>query len=193
MKIKSTNKTYKKAPVLVISSLLVMVLIGAGIYAVKFNGSFFGWTPFKANTSSVDYSPPTKEQVDSGNSVKEDNASTSPSKTPSSLDSENSSSSITKISVSIPYSDYYSTQDTSLHVTTLIGKVTSEGTCTLTLSRTGYTSVTMVAPVQAQASSSTCKGFTVPTADMASGIWNLRIDYVDGNNKGSASKDQQIN
>ena len=193
MKLQHKKRDSKKPIIISCITVIVVLLVSASVYAAN-HGSFFGWTPFpaQAETSSpIDYGPPSDEEIDTGTDIKDGSTSgntgteTKPGTTDQ-LPSDNSNT----VSILIPYSGQ---MGTNLQVTTLIEKVTSQGTCTLTLSRSGSTSVTSTVDVQAQASASTCKGFTIPTSGLASGIWNLRIDYKNGSLTGSVSKDQQIN
>lgn len=190
MRTKNKHRLSRKIVTLIIVGFVVtLALAGIGVYAAVFHGNIFGWTPFPAPKTSdsnpdVNYGPATDEEIDTGTGIKEENAD-SGTKPNESTDGETTTSNIT---ISIPYSAQI---DGSLRVTTQIDKVTSSGTCTLTLSRSGYESITMTAGVQAQNRTSTCMGFTV-TQPLAAGNWNLRIDYADGINKGSVSKDQMI-
>lgn len=63
-----------------------------------------------------------------------------------------------------------------IQIRTLIEHVTSQGSCTLTLSKSGSTIVTKTASIQPTASSSTCTGFDVPTYELSQGIWQVIVD-----------------
>ena len=188
MKVQNKKQT-NRGVIIIIVAIAVLLVAGLSMYLIRFNGTLLGWTPFPAaNNSSINYGPATNEEKDTGTDIKE-GAVTPPTETKPDT-GELPTDTSTNVVLQIPYSEQ--TGD-SLRITTLIGRVTSQGTCTLTLSRSGYTSVTQTVDVQAQSSSSVCKGFTIPTTGLAAGNWNLRIDYVDGDSKGSASRDQLIN
>jgi hypothetical protein len=195
MRTKNKKRLSRKLiALIVVGSVVILGLAGAGTYLVAMNGTLFGWTPFPAATdkdSDVDYGPPTEEETGTGNDIKEEEVSPDESDQKPGTTPEQPIDTGSTVIMSIPYAEQQQAGG-DLRVTTLIEKVTSSGTCTLTLSRAGYESTVMTADVQAQSSSSTCKGFTIPTTTMAKGNWNLRIDYKNGDVTGSVSKDQVI-
>ena len=64
--------------------------------------------------------------------------------------------------------------DDTLFVRTLITPITS-GQCTLSITKPGQVSITQAVEIQALASSSSCKGFNVPTSTLAKGMWHLKV------------------
>lgn len=56
----------------------------------------------------------------------------------------------------------------------LIDKVWGAGECKLVM-KMGSSTKTYTAPLQAQASASTCQGFNIPTSDLSPGTWNLEL------------------
>ena len=77
---------------------------------------------------------------------------------------------------------------------TLIQKVTSQGTCELTIkNQTNGMTYQDTADIQALPNSSTCKGFSVIKSELAGGTWLITIDYrVNGVSNGTASKEVSI-
>ena len=68
----------------------------------------------------------------------------------------------------------------------LIEQTIANGTCTLTLTK-GSSVVTKTAPVQAQASISTCQGFDINIRELSSGTWQTSITVQSDGKTGKAS------
>lgn len=192
MKINQKNKTKKRFISIGIALGIVVILFGSlALYLYKFNGNIFGWSPIHQGIQDgIDYNPPTQEEIDAGNVTKDDSISTDSTKNPK-VDSENdepSDNPTSDVKITIPSV----TQDGNvMRVTTLIEKITSSGSCTLTLERDGKVTVTKTANVQASASSSTCMGFSISTTGL-SGQWTLTVVYKDGSSTGSVSQSVSI-
>lgn len=164
----------------------VVLLMGAGIAVYIVN------TSNKSGQSSVNKinnEAPTKAQVDAGESIKSNNAnkgSTGGTDTPPAPTTDPSTGKST-VQISIPSAVNNSTTK-ELHITTLISDVVNTGTCTLTLSTNGQQPITQTVGVQAQASTSTCKGFTVSTAGLASGTWQITVTFSNDTLAGQVSQ-----
>lgn len=181
MKIDRTKKTFSKKVLIII--LVLAILVGGSVYA--FRGNLFPKnTPSKSKTpsnSSVNYSPATTNQKAAGSSIKSqsatDGANTNPNPSPT---GQNKST----VTVSIPSANqvgsYY-------HITSQINTVTANGTCTLTLSKAGQTTVTATASVQAQATVSTCEGFSVPLSQLSTGTWQVNLIFSSDTLTGSTT------
>lgn len=78
-------------------------------------------------------------------------------------------------------------------IRTSISRITTAGECTLTMQNEEGKTYTTTVGIQALPSSSTCKGFSVPISSLSSGTWTITVDYVDGSEKSSSSKDVMIN
>lgn len=107
---------------------------------------------------------------------------------------ENQSSTPSPSSVNIGITSVNTMSD-KVTIRTLIEKITSEGSCNLTMKNTSSGVVyEETVGVQALPSSSTCKGFTVPFSKLSSGTWSITIDYtVNGSVKGSAKGEVTVN
>jgi cytoskeletal protein RodZ len=75
----------------------------------------------------------------------------------------------------------------TLQIRTLIESVDTKGTCSLTLLK-GNSKVTRSADIQALASSSTCKGFDIPTSALSPGEWELTITVKLTNKQATLTK-----
>ncbi len=80
-----------------------------------------------------------------------------------------------------------------IQVRSIIQKVTTEGSCTLTLTK-DQTIIRKSASVQALADSSTCKGFDISISEFPDkGTWLATVLYEDANGRSEASKNVVIN
>jgi hypothetical protein len=183
MKITQKNPSYKK-PLIITVMVIAIFLIGISTYVLAFKGNFFGWTLNPKDSSETNQNfntdPPTPEQIQDGNNIKKEAIDNSSSNT--NTDSDKVSMSVTAIQQS----------GTTVKITAIISKVTSSGTCALTMTREGST-VTKSAGIQALSSYATCKGYDIPTSSLSTGIWNVVVKYSDGTNEGSASTNVTIN
>jgi len=187
--------THSKKPLkiaLIIGAILLVILGASALYFYKFNGKIFGWSPVASSSSTVDYNPPTQEQIDAGNQVKEENLKQDEATNPKTGDSSTPDSNQTQtpaqqntVGVSITAANQ---NGSMLQIRALINTVTSSGSCTLTLTKSGSPTVTKTANVQALPSSSTCQGFDVPVAELSSGTWAATVQYNNGATKGSATQ-----
>ena len=171
---KSTKKYY-----LIAAAVIVLLVAGAFTYVYAFNGSIFGWKKPPVKDASINYNPPTEEQKQAGENTKD--ASLNPSEeqkpnntnetpTPPSTPTPGSKSTVT---LTITAANQ---NPPSLQIRTEIGALTSEGTCTLTLTK-GAKAVTRTAGIQALPRISTCQGFDIPLSELSSGQWNVAVHF----------------
>lgn len=160
---------------------------------------YFLYTRFissKDNTSTINLAPPTSQQQQAGVQTKQnalDTSSTNPKTSgsdqpPQPTPIPNSSKSNVQVEITAANQN-----GATFQVRTLISAVVNDGTCTLTLQKAGYNTVTMTATTQALASTSTCKGFDIPTSQLAAGTWHLTVSYDNPTLTGKAQKDIIIN
>lgn len=191
MRIQSRRKLNKK---LLLSLAAVLVI---GVFSWLYYAHHFQSWPFlpPANTdvptNTVNYGAPTKDQTAAGNSIKEKIANQAKDDSQTTNAPTGSSSQPATIGMDI-ISANKSKDSTALTVRTLIQKVTSTGSCTLTMSGPNGGSYTATAEVQAMASTSTCQGFSVPLAGLAHGSWQITINFTDGIDSGSASQEKTL-
>ena len=80
----------------------------------------------------------------------------------------------------------------TLMIRTMIGYVTSEGTCTLNMTGPNGATYSASAQIQAGSSTSSCKGFDIPTSSLKSGAWTINILFENNDTTGSATKNITI-
>jgi len=179
------NKNHKKT--LIIIGILVLLLSGTAAAAL-----FIPISPFAVNKdtsdqpeNTVNYDKPTAEQIEAGNTAKEEFIKAQDEKDAAENTPEDSASATT-VGVSIAT---LAQEGSTLQIRTIIEESTGAvGNCTLTLSRTGYDSVAQTAPTQSQGSYSVCQGFDVDVSALAAGSWTVKIDYVAKNKTGTVQK-----
>lgn len=190
MKIRNRQKLSKKV-IIIGSILVVLVLAGTslGVYLYKYHGSLFGWQPSPNSSSAINYQKPTQEQSQAGTQTKQQSLSSSKSSTsgtdqPPTPTPQQSGKSIVELLITAA-----NQTSTTLQIRTQISSSTDSGTCTLTLSKNGSSSITQTASVQALATVTTCKGFDVPLSQLSSGSWHLGIHFENNTLTGDASRD----
>lgn len=112
-------------------------------------------------------------------SVKTGTTTTPPSTTPTSK------------TVSVGISSTQQTA-TTYRINTIIYSVESTGTCTLTLTKSGSTTITQTAGVQALPSSSTCKGFDIPMSQLSQGQWQLSLSFSNATDSGIVTQSIEV-
>ena len=152
-----------------ITLLTVVILIAAVVSGLLFYiFSVSPGTPNTANSPSKDVQEQqAKETATATKKQTIDNASQSTSKS-------SSDAHTIQPSVSIQFT-YLGQSNTTYTIRTLINRVFASGTCTLTLTQ-GTRQVTRSVDIQAQSSSSTCKGFDIPLSDLGTGTWRLDLN-----------------
>jgi cytoskeletal protein RodZ len=191
------KKHHNKKNIFLVGVVVLFVVIAAAFtYIYAFNGNLFGWSAKK--NSSINYDPPSKEEVSAGQDKKNDTvANTTPNQDSSSVKSSEStlpSANAPSSTVAAALISFTSVNQSegSLQVRTLIDKVSNTGTCTIKLTRGAEIAYTTSAPIQALANSSTCKGFDIPTGEIATGSWTLVVEFVDQGMKSSASQEVKL-
>jgi hypothetical protein len=166
------QKTISKWQFILATVVVVAAVIAIAIYAY----GLLGGAP--KESASIDYKEASNDQKKAGESIKKQSVVTNGSKPNTGSDSpaapipqENGKA---KVDITISSANQ---NGNVFQIRTVIGVVTSSGTCTLTLSRSGQTTVTKTAEVQATASVSTCKGFDIPIAELSPGAWEANLHF----------------
>lgn len=188
MKIKKTSNNKKT---FIVASIVLLLIATPLIYVYAFNGDLFGWkkpsTPIlEREGSSVNLDPPTLEQQQAGNNTKNDSTSDTPPD-PAPIPGSDKKS----VEVSITSANQ-NLQNNLLQIRAQIGAIDSAGTCTLTLTSPGKSTVTKTASTQPLASISTCIGFDVPLSEVTAGIWNVQVLYSSASLSGVASQEIEV-
>lgn len=182
MKLQNKQNHKKSIIVAVISLVLLTGSVLAYIYV--FNGSLLGWEkPRPAKVNDVDYNKPTTEQQDAGKDIESRNSSDDPNQVGSDKAPQSSSNGNTKAETAVTVTSSGQNGNV-LQVRALISALANSGTCTITLTNKTNT-VTKTAQVQSLPSSSTCKGFDIPTTELSVGNWQYSLLFENETMKGS--------
>lgn len=184
MKIKKKSGINIKRNILVVVSVL-LIASAFLVYTYSSSGSLFGWHPFGTakDKNAVNYDKPTDEQKQAGDTIKEQSVGktdTTTSDDPSSPEPQANGKSTVDVTITAKNKN-----GSLLQIRSLIGTISSSGTCTLTLSK-GSAVITKTAGIQPQASESTCKGFDVPLGELSTGNWQINLRFENDSLQGTA-------
>lgn len=184
--IKTKPSTHKK--LLYASGILVAAVLTVLTYMYFTNSGLFSNTASsEQNSDSIDYQEPSDEQLEAGKETKESTIKTESTPAdgkPNETSASNTDSSGDSIGVII---NEPNVSGSTLSVRTVIQDVSSSGTCTLTLSKAGQSSIVKTAATQVSGSVSTCKGFTFDVGSRT-GTWKITLGYSSKSGAGSASR-----
>lgn len=173
MQIRTTKKS-KKITIIIIAIIVVLLATTVTAYHYKLG-------PFASHQkNSINLTPPTSNQKAAGNDVKQNtlnqakdgkgDTGSDPSPAPQPIAGSD------KKSVGMDITATNQT-DTILQIRAFIQTVTNSGTCSLSMKNAQGVIYTATAGVQAQSSTTTCKGFDIPLTQLASGTWTISINF----------------
>jgi hypothetical protein len=183
----------KKSKLMLIIIATLLVVATLAVYIFWFKGSFFGWSPInKSATTSIDYNQPTHDQISGGDAIKDQTSTSSNTGSdPNNVGSDRPVAPITKpgdtkgtVTVTISAANQ---NDGVLQVRTLISAIASSGNCTLSLTKDGMT-ISRTSEIQSLPSSSTCKGFDIPEAELTKGTWTAKLIFENETIKGETTR-----
>lgn len=181
-------KQKKSKKTLFVLSASVIIITAALLYIFAFNGAIFGWQ-FRSDTpSNVNLAPPTDEERDAGQQIKEDAVNQNPQGKPTT--EENSAPNATG-TLQVGFSAVNQNEG-KLQIRIMIQEVLPSGSCTATFSQDSKI-VTKTAAVYPTASISTCQGFDIATSELGTGTWKVTVEVTSGSRKGQVTTDRQIN
>ncbi len=172
----------KKALTIAILSTLILVA-GLVTYALLTSSNENNYTPStsentRPNTDDVDTKP--SDDTSTNSSDKPDHEAEKDISPP--YEGENVDNSRTLSGVI----SYKSVVDGNLVIRTTINQMLGSGTCSLTLSN-GQKTVTRSSSIAQNPSSSTCEGFSVPTTELGSGTWDIKVQVSSDGRTGTLS------
>ncbi len=185
MKIANKPPTPRK-PILITVGVIILVILAWLAYAHHYqNWPFMQKTAQTTPANTVNYSNPSPAQSSAGTAIKEQSANNAKN--------QSTTTTPTSSTVAMDITGKNKTTDgNTLQIRTLIQKITSSGSCTLTMTGPGNASYAATAGVQAIASNSTCQGFNVPLAGLAKGTWQIKIDFQDATSTASATTETTL-
>lgn len=176
----------KKKAAVIITSLLAAVLLASGLL----------FAPGMQNNSQTD-----EESPATSDAPKQDTSSTEPKDVPASngkppTKQPNAGTdtppapvpgSSGKSSVEVAITSTHQ-QSATFQIRTVIYSVQGSGTCTISLNRSGYTTVTQSADIQPLPTTSTCKGFDIPLSQLTAGSWLATLTFNNNSVSGTTTK-----
>lgn len=120
------------------------------------------------DSGSIDYNPPTEEQIQAGEEIKSQNQN------------------LTTNDLGILISSKIQDGDTVKIRSIINGTVSNSGTCSISIRNNGST-YTATAPTSAMTSYSTCQGFNISKAELGSGDWIIDLPVTIDNNTSTVS------
>ncbi len=163
----------------------VAFLLAIGAIAYLQLGNKIPWAPTQSTSDSTSEKTndvtTVEQQTEGGKDIKENTVTKeqTPQTTTDSTDG-------IKVVIAPPVKN-----GNELRIQSTLYTVTNSGECTLTISgenlSTEYAPRIYTAGVQALSSYSTCKGFTVNISDYPAGKWDIKLDYKNGTESGSAT------
>lgn len=162
MKTYTTKQNNKLVPFLVIGGVVVLLVAGSLVYVYGLGGNLFGWTRQSSTKDSSDTS--TTPQDPSGNDKKQDLIN----------DDGDDQDPVTPSNITLSATQ----TDSMVTITTkLVGY--SDGECALVVGSDNG-SLTRKAEIIYQPEFSTCAGFSIDTAELGKGTWNISLTVTSG-------------
>lgn len=166
MKIPEKRKKSSKK-IIIVCILILAIASGAIVAFLHAKTNLFGNNPDNnktLNINTVDYNPATNDQTKNGTDIKAGSGSTDKPVAPTVVEGS------TKKQVDLIIINASTTK-----VNVQINAVVDSGTCTLTLTSPGQTTITQTSNIQPLASFSACKTFSY--SELPSGNWTIKVDY----------------
>jgi len=182
---KINRRTGTKKKIIIAATLVIAVSAGAFYYVWKTDNV---GVQSGGETKGIDYSSPTDDQIRTGEEAKKATVDADAKQSSSSNRAPSPAPDQQKKQVTVTITSPDTESGATLSIRTDINTLTNSGTCTLTLTKPGSQTITKTADVQAFASSSTCKGFDLPTSGLERGTWTATITFDNTTLNGSTTK-----
>lgn len=178
------NTTIKPSKILIIF-MSILAVIALGYFAVAYASNIFPFNNDQTQPSSqdqsskggVNYEATTSDQKDAGEVQK---------KTTAPVDSNEAGDGNESASLTVTITALSQNGDL-VQVRGLINKVSTSGTCKLSLTKGGEV-VIRESEMQALPKESTCMGFDIPVSDLSPGVWTAKLNAQIGTAVGSTTK-----
>lgn len=171
MKVNKNRKNNKKIALLALVAAIVVVGVTAyGVLAYqKSMWPFTGAELSDQSDDSVNYGPPTQNEVEHSQDAKKDAYENKDDS-----DTQGNSSSKMQVEVGVAFADII---DGSLEVRAFTPSVVEgDGTCTVTAIK-GASTVTGTSKAFIDSTTSQCQPIKIPVSSLSSGTWQVSVDY----------------
>lgn len=179
------TKKARPKNIYLLSAVVVVLLLGSLLgyaYWKPKQPSDSNNEPGIAPVNTINYSEPTKDELEAGEQIKQDSISNS-------ADPSAGNPSNEKIDIAIIFANR---SGDHIRIQTQINIITNSGSCSLSGVGPDGQAYQASAEVQAMPSFSTCKGFSVPVDALAPGHWIFTVTYSDEGKAGSAKTELHI-
>ena len=176
------QKRHKKAATIWTIALILLVAVGG--YAVYASSNSL-W-PF-THDEPADTKPTVKTDEDVDNPVKPSGNQLRSTPNPEPKQDEKTGTSTVPMSITTA-----TVNDNTLQERALIEYITSDGSCTITMQGPNGATYTAASEVASLPSSTTCKGFDIPTSKLAPGKWAITMTFTHDTITGTATKEITI-
>jgi multidrug efflux pump subunit AcrB len=159
---KKTRNNILKVSAVILAVLLVIFLI-FNLQNIK--QSFFADNNQNNLNENINLNPPTEEQKQAGEDIKEKNIQEESNKLINNI-----------LGISITYIDASASDFISIS-SVITGAITNSGTCSLSLTKGDYV-INKEASTYALPSSSTCMGFDIEKSELSNGTWKVELSVT---------------
>lgn len=185
---KINKPSLSKKSIVVTISVIVVLVASYGAYAMT--SSSWPFTPKESPKTSTSTDTTTANSDTATNSPDANPPSNTPTDSPKTPANNDNPAPAPENKLGVTLTSI-TMANNNVKVKSLIEAITNKGTCTLTLTK-GSIIVTKTSGIQALPHSSTCKGFDIPTSELSSGIWHIKLSVVSGSKAGSAGQDYEV-
>lgn len=175
MKIGHPTRNKRTILIIGLSSLVVAVAIGG--YYYKHRNS-----PVSEPVPTINYTKPTSEQKNAGDEAKKsfETKPTEASQQQAAATGDTQTSPPTVVAVQIPTRTLSPSSNT---ISSIISTIDGAGKCTLTLTKSGATTITASSATQTMGSYSSCGNFGLNLSNTQKGEWQATLTYTGSANQ----------
>jgi hypothetical protein len=182
----TVKKPLPKALIATIAVVTLGVLTACIVFAST--GSVFGWKPFSQNSQDTSgNNSASNEQIKNGETIKDNSTNSgkpSGSDEPAAPVTQSDGRNLVEINITS-----VNLVESTLKIGVMISSIDQNGNCTLSIMNSSNTAIyTSTVGVQAQSSTSVCKGFSIPASSLPSGTYTIKVAYSSGNTYGNAEQ-----
>lgn len=171
------HPTRNKRVILIIGVFLLVATAAAVSYYYKHRS-----TPVSEPVPTINYTSPTSEQKSAGEEAKKsfETKPTEASQQQAAATGDTQTSPPTVVAVQIPTRTLNPSSNT---ISSIISTVDSAGKCTLTLTKSGTTTITASSATQTMGSYSSCGNFGLNLSNAPRGEWQATLTYTGSANQ----------
>ncbi|HEY8992976.1 MAG TPA: hypothetical protein VIM37_03975 [Candidatus Microsaccharimonas sp.] len=180
------RKTSKKLIIAIVTVVVLLLVAGTLVYGKTKLGWFDSTQPASKGTN---LNPPTNEQKDNGTTIKQSNVDGKPGTGSTGNTDPGTAPSTSKSTVDVTITSPTSQSISNFSVRAYINKLTTDGSCTVTLTPASGTAVTKtLSGLQASNQISACPEFKFSSDQLSVGSWTLTVSYTSTDTTGTATQ-----